>query len=346
MSDFRDPIIGPGSLNPSLRFRVPTADGVRSGRSWAIASANGGTGRSTLAAMLGSRLVHSGFTTCIVDADWTSPMMSSMVGLPAGSTSSIWRTDEPLQVERSPAHQDLSLLVGASPSTSSPSMLQCSQLHERLSALPHKQLVLDLPAGCHDAALDLWLGADFPLLLAVPERLPLEATARLLARVFARQALPMLSKHLGTDEARALLDTAWNECAGRTGTWMRTVARLAGLDPDELSAQVGSKPIHLVLNRLRRADDIDVGHALVTAAGHGLGIDLRFRAALPYQDEGWIGARRLSASLHSVSDSNANPLKEEVDELLERMSSDTEVPQPGSWRWNLQGDSMPRTAEP
>jgi hypothetical protein len=28
------------------------------------------------------------------------------------------------------------------------------------------------------------------------------------------------------------------------------------------------------------------------------------------------------------------------------MSSDTEVPQPGSWRWKLQGDSMPRTAEP
>ena len=346
MSDFRDPIIAPGSLNPSLRFRVPTENGVRSGRSWAIASASGGAGRSTLAAMLGARLVHSGFTTCLVDADWTSPMMASMVGLPAGSTSSIWGADEPLEVERSPAHQDLSLVVGASPSTSSPSTLQCSQLHERLAALPHKQVVLDLPAGCHDAALDLWLGSDFPLLVAVPERLPLEATGRLLARVFARQALPILSRHLGAEEAGELLDAAWNECAGRTGTWMRTVARLAVLDVNELSTEIGSKPIHLVLNRLRRAEDIDVGHALVTAAGHGLGIDLRFRAALPYQAEGWIGARRLSASLDSISDSNSTPLKAEVDELLERMSSDTEVPQPGSWRWKLQGDSMPRTAEP
>lgn len=346
MSDFRDSIIAPGSLNPSLRFRVPTEDGVRSGRSWAVASASGGAGRSTLATMLGSRLVHGGFTTCIVDADWTSPMMASMVGLPAGSTSSIWQADEPLQVERSPAHQDLSVLVGGSPSTSSPSLIQCAQLHQRLTALPHKQVVLDLPSGCHDAALDLWLGSDFPLLVAVPERLPLEATGRLLARVFARQALPMLNQHLGPDEANKLLDAAWSECAGRTGTWMRTVARLADIDASELSAQIGRKPIHLVLNRLRRAEDIDVGHALVTAAGHGLGIDLRFRAALPYQAEGWIGARRLSASLQSVSESNYNPLKEEVDELLERMSSDTEVPQPGSRRWNLQGDSMARTAEP
>jgi len=333
-------------LNPSLRFRVPTENGERSGRSWAIASASGGAGRSTLAAMLGSRLVNSGFTTCIVDADWTSPMMGPMLGLPAGSTSSIWQTDEPLRAERSPAHQDLSLVVGASPATGSPSAQQCGQLLSRLQALPQKQLILDLPAGCHDAALDLWLGSDFPMLVVVPERLPLEATARLLARVFARQAFPILSEHLGESGAQELLDTAWTECVGRTGTWMRTVARLAGLQPELFIKSVASKPIHLVLNRLRRAEDIDVGHALVTASGHGLGIDLRFRAALPYQDEGWIGARRLSASLDPVAGSSSALLKEEVDELLERMSSETEVPQPGSWRWNLQGDSMSRSAEP
>lgn len=346
MSDFRGPVIAPGSLNPSLRFRVPTEAGERSGRTWAIASASGGAGRSTLSAMLGSRLVNSGFTTCIVDADWTSPMMAPMLGLPAGSTSSIWQADSPLHVERSPAHQDLSLVVGASPSTNSPSSVQCGQLLERIKELPHKQIVLDLPSGCHDNALDLWLGSDFPILVIVPERLPLEATARLLARVFARHAFPTLSEQLGPDEARALLDTAWNECLGRTGTWMRTVARMAQLHPDDLADKVSNRPIHLVLNRLRRAEDIDVGHALVTAAGHGLGLDLRFRAALPYQDEGWIGARRLSASLDPVVGGNSALLKEEVDELLERMSSDTEVPQPGSWRWNLQGDSLSRSAEP
>ncbi len=346
MSDFRGPVIAPGGLNPSLRFRVPTENGERSGRSWAMASASGGAGRSTLAVMLGSRLVNSGFTTCIVDADWTSPMMAPMLGLPAASTSSIWQADKPLQAERSPAHQDLSLVVGASPSTSSPSALQCDRLLERLQALPHKQFVLDLPAGCHDDGLDLWLRSDFPMLLVVPERLPLEATARLLARVFARRAFPVLSEHVGADEARELLDTAWSECVGRTGTWMRTVARLAGLHPEQFAENVSGKPIHLVLNRLRRTEDIDIGHALVTAAGHGLGIDLRFRAALPYQDEGWIGARRLSVSLDPAAGSSSALLKEEVDELLERMSSDTEVPQPGSWRWNLQGDSVSRSVEP
>ena len=346
VSDYKGPVIAPGCLNPSLRFRVPTQAGERSGRTWAVASASGGAGRSTLAALLGAQLVQSGFTTCVVDADWTSPMLAPMFGLPAGTTSSLWQADQPLQAERSPAHQDLSLLAGAAPSASSPSSAECGRLLERLHSLPHKQIVLDLPSGCHETALDLWLGCDFPLLVVIPERLPLEATARLLARVFARRALPTLSAHLGARQAAALLDTAWTECLGRTGTWMRTVARLSGFPAEELAAAVSSKPIQLVLNRLRRAEDVDVGHALVTAAGHGLGIDLRFRAALPHQEGGWIGARRLSPTLAASANGNSTLLREAVDEFLERMSSDTEVPQPGSWRWNLQGGSMSQAAEP
>jgi len=330
-------------LNPSLRFRVPRPDGSeRSGRTWALASGSGGVGRSTLTAVIGSRLVHSGFSTCVVDADWSGPMLASMLELPATGDSSLWRTDRPLHPERAPAHQDLAVLAGAPPTSANPSSGDCATLHERLGDLPYKQLVMDLPSGSHDAALDLWLGSDFPLLVAIPERLPLEATARLLARVFARRALPWLADRFGAEDAQLLLNEAWQDCAGRTGTWMRTVALLAQVPLEELAAHVGQRPLHLILNRVRRADDVDVGHALVTAAGHGLGIDLRFRAVVPYQDEGWIRARRLSTRLPGMTTAL---LEDEVDELLERMSSDTEVPQPGSWRWNLQSASAPRAAE-
>ena len=105
------------------------------------------------------------------------------------------------------------------------------------------------------------------------------SSARLLARVFARKAEPWLARRVGASKARSLLSEAWDRCAGRTGTWMRSVAQLAEVDPAELAACAGRSPVYLVLNRARRGDDVDVGHALVTAAGHGLGIDLRFRAA-------------------------------------------------------------------
>jgi MinD-like ATPase involved in chromosome partitioning or flagellar assembly len=270
-------------------------------------------------------------------------MLGSMLELPSTTDSHLWQTDCPLTPEGSPTHQDLSVLAGSPPGSANPSVEDCAMLHERLRELPHKQVVLDLPSGSHDAALDLWLGSDFPLLVAIPERLPLEATAKLLARVFARRAAPWLAEKFGPSDANLLLAEAWDSCAGRTGTWMRTVARLTELPVEDLAAHVGHHPIHLVLNRVRRADDVDVGHALVTAAGHGLGIDLRFRAVIPYQDEGWIRARRLSTRLPGMTTAL---LEDEVDEFLERMSSDTEVPQPGSWRWNLQGTPVSRAAEP
>ncbi len=272
--------------------------------------------------------------------------MTPLLGLPGGEGSNFWCEDLPLQWEQAPHHQDLSILRGAPPAMASPSREQCLRLLERLYELPHKQLVLDLPAGVHDSALELWLKTDFPVLLAIPERLPLEATARLLARVFALQATPWLQQRLGLEQSRAVLNQAWRECLGRTGTWMRTVARLAQLEADELAAHVGSKPIHLVLNRLRCAEDVDIGHALVTAAGHGLGLDLRFRAALPFHEEGWIGARRPTGAGNWLSGGNSCLFTEEIDEFLERMSNEAEVPQPGSWRWQLRNEPLSRTAEP
>lgn len=253
-----------------------------------------------------------------------------MLDVPASSGSSPWANSD-LLPERSPAHAELRVVPGASPVDGDPSRRACKALLNRIDSLTDDRVVLDLPAGTHDAALDLWLAADHPLLVAVPERLPLEATARLLARVFARLVSPWLARQLGADAARQVLAEAWDRCAGRTGTWMRSVARVADIDPDELARRAGRKQIYLVLNRVRRGDDIDVGHALVTAAGHGLGLDLRFRAVLPHEDQGWIRARRTGGATPGQRDL----LGDEVDDLLDRMEENVDVPAPGDWRWSL-----------
>ena len=305
------------------------SSGFGSTRLWALASGSGGVGRSTLAAVIGAQLVHRGQRVCLVDADWSSPLLAAMLDVGAQCPGSLW-TSGPVQSVRSCEHQDLHVASGGSPLAASPSRQQCQDLLPRLRALPQDEAVVDLPSGNHDAALDLWLSADHPLLVAVPERLPLEATARLLARVFSRIIGPWLTRKLGHHRAQEVLAEGWDQCAGRTGTWMRTVARLAGVAAEELAEQAGTRPIHLILNRVRRADDIDVGHALVTAAGHGLGLDLRFRAVIPFEDEGWIRARRLSIRLPGIATS---VLSMEIDDLLDRIDTDSEVPTPSRGPW-------------
>jgi len=249
-----------------------------------------------------------------------------------GGTANPW-SSEVLEPRRSAAHSHLRVVGGGPPVSSDPSRRAGRRLREQIDGLAANQVVMDLPSGTSDVAMDLWLSADFPVLVTVPERLPLEATARLLARVFARKAEPWLARRVGASKARSLLSEAWDRCAGRTGTWMRSVAQLAEVDPAELAACAGRSPVYLVLNRARRGDDVDVGHALVTAAGHGLGIDLRFRAVLPEDDEGWIRARRNQGGAPGQP---GHLLAGEIDEFLDRMASGVDVAQPGDWRGSLQ----------
>ena len=193
-------MVTPGERTPLVRLGGSKPRGSL-GRTWAIASGSGGVGRSTVAAVLGSRLVFRGHTVCLVDADWTGPSLASLLDVPEGSGCSPWSGAD-LKPERSAEHADLRVLRGASPLAGDPSRRDCSRLLEGLAELEETGLVLDLPGGTHDGALDLWLAADQPMLVAVPERLPLEATARLLARVFARLATPWLARKLGADARR------------------------------------------------------------------------------------------------------------------------------------------------
>jgi MinD-like ATPase involved in chromosome partitioning or flagellar assembly len=322
----RAPVITPGERVPIARPR-PRAGATD--RVWALASGSGGVGRSTLAAVLGARLVRRGHTVCLVDADWTGPGLAPMVDVNDVARSP-WSL--PLEPLTTPGHSDLRVVPGPLPMDRDPTRADCRRLLETLRGLPDGRVVLDLPSGTSDPALDLWLAADVPMLVATPERLPLEATARLLARVFGRVVSPWLARRLGAAEARRVLAEAWERCGGRTGSWLRAVSRLSGLAAEQLEERAGRQTIHLALNRVRRGDDVDVGHALVTAARNGLGLDLRFRAVIPFEDDGWIRARRTASAAAGLQE---DLLGAEVDDLLDRMEMDTDVPSRGDWRWSL-----------
>ena len=326
MNRLRPPVITPGQRLPIARPRPHAGEPARV---WALGSGSGGVGRSTLAAVLGARLVRRGHTVCLTDADWTGPGLAPMVDVNSVARSP-WR--RPLDPIPTPSHADLRVVPGPLPTDRDPSRADCRRLLDALRELPDARIVLDLPSGTCDPALDLWLGADVPVLVATPERLPLEATARLLARVFARLIGPWLSRRLGAHEARRMLAEAWERCGGRTGSWLRAVARLSGLPAERLEERASRQTVHLVLNRVRRGDDVDVGHALVTAARSGLGLDLRFRAVIPFEEDGWIRARRTTLAAAGVQE---DLLGAEVDDLLDRMEMDTDVPSRGDWRWSL-----------
>jgi MinD-like ATPase involved in chromosome partitioning or flagellar assembly len=319
------PVIRPGDRQPLSALRAPSGGG---GRVWAMASGSGGVGRTTLAGVLASRMVRQGHRVCAVDGDWTAPGLAGLLGVHATGPGA-W---EGGATARSREHGELQVLGAGAPLEGDPGRPAGRSLRAHLASLQAERVVLDLPAGGSAVALDLWLAADVPLLVTAPERLPVEATGRLLARVFARRVTPWLARRLGSDRAREALRTAWTACEGRPAGWLRAVAREAAVNAGDLAARAGKTPIYLVLNRARRGDDVDVGHALVRAGRDGLGLDLRFRAVLPFEDDGWIQARRPGAATAGAADL----LGMEVDDLLRRMARDEDVAAAGDWKWSLQ----------
>jgi len=293
-------------------------------------SAAGGVGRTTLTAVLGGRLLHRGRGVCLVDSDWSGPVLSSLLG---GGGDALHRWQGPLDARPTREHDDLLLVTGPSPLLGEPDASERRSLCAAIDCLDVDDALIDLPAGGSDAAVELWLDTDRPVLVAVPERRPLDATTRLLCRVSMRMVMPLLSRSAGAERAKELLRDAWLACEGRTGRWLPTLARLSGVDVDSLTAQAASVPLHLVLNRVRRGDDVDVGHSLVRAARDGLGLDLHFRGVVPHEDDAWIRARRTTPALPGHS---TDLLGLEVDDFLERMEAAVDVPPPGNWQWSLQ----------
>jgi MinD-like ATPase involved in chromosome partitioning or flagellar assembly len=275
--------------------------------------------------------LRRGYAVCLVDADASGPSLAALLDVEGGGLESPWKGGS-LSVRRSSIHAQLTVVAGGPPTGSDPSRSAVKRLRKSIEGLDADAVVIDLPAGTSDVAMDMWLAADSPVLITVPERMPLEATARLLARVFARRAEPWLARRFGAARARDCLAQGWDLCAARPGTWMRSVASVAGVDAEDLANCGSNKPIHLVLNRARRGDDVDVGHALVTAAGHGLGIDLKFRAVLPEDDESWIRARR---NRGVAPGQPGDLLSDEVDDFLRRMELGQDIAQPGDWRAGL-----------
>lgn len=330
MSRLRVPVITPKDRRVvgDLRAAGPLGDEQAL---WAVASGSGGVGRSTVAALLAAGLVRRGRTVCLVDADWTGPTLAPLLDVAAPLRGDPWSNTEPEAVVTA-LHDDLLLLPGVGPLTGDPSRRACRRLVSRLRARGEERVVVDLPAGTTDRALDLWLASDVPVLVAVPERIPLEATFRLLARVFARLVRPWLDRKLGREAAGAALDEGWQRAGGRAGTWMRAVARAANLVPDEIAEAVGRRPLYVVLNRVRRGDDVDVGHALVTAAGHGLGLDVRFRGVISEDEDGWIRARRAAGA---KGPGFSECLSADVHELIDRIVRNAEVAPPGDLLWDL-----------
>ena len=188
----------------------------------------------------------------------------------------------------------LSLISGAADLLSAANIkhVQKVRVMNHVRSLEVDVVLIDLGAGTSFNSLDFFLMSDVSILAVVPEPTSIENGYR-----FIKSALYRRLRTLAASEAvRQRVDVALDP---RNAEGIRTpldlLARVEQDDreaADELRRGVAAFQPHFVVNEVRDASDVAIGHQLVAACGRHLGLRASYAGFVHHDDAVWQAVRR------------------------------------------------------
>lgn len=263
----------------------------------AFSGGRGGIGRSVLAANIGVYLAQLGKRVVLVDADLGGASQHTLLGLdrPLRSiTQAIDRqADHLVELIVDTPIPGLHLLPGASDRFGVANLrpTQKERLLHQFRSIDADYVLLDVGAGTSFNVLDLFLIADFGVLLTIAEPTAVEAVYRFIKSAVIR----LVRREVGRQ-------TQWPQILEET------VSRLGGL-PSPLAlrdALVDSSPPladlveaarqrlkpRLVVNKTKVRTDYDLGSSMRTLVAHYLGVSMEYIGSIESDDAVWLAVRK------------------------------------------------------
>jgi len=267
------------------------------GRTVAFAGGRGGIGRSLLAANIGVYLAQVGKRVVLVDADLGGASQHTILGIDRPETSLAQVIDR--QAEHlseliiDTTVPGLRLLSGAGDRFGVANLrpTQKERLLQQLKRIDADYVLLDVGGGTTFNVLDLFLVADFGVLVAVPEPSSVEATYRFIKSAVIR----LVRRDVGRQ-------TQWPQVLDETAT------RLGGLpSPVELheALEGPAAPLadlveealsrldaRLIINRVETRKDLELGRDMKSIAEERLGVALDYLGHVEDDDAVGFAARK------------------------------------------------------
>lgn len=258
----------------------------------ALGGGKGGAGRSTLTAELGRALARADQKVLLVDFEGHHRALSTLLELEMDTVKSRRMGRGMLTSSRPSLLADvisnngrLSLL--ALHGGEAAQDVSGKEIARWLRQAEADWVLVDLPAHHHDLWNQLFLSADVPMLVVLPEPVGVRAATRFLQGCL-RIAVKMHPE--AHPEREGLLARMDQE--GPSGYWDNLA-----VDPhsQELLEEVTSRmSVALVLNQVREPNEAEQAYALAHAWGIALGLWPRVQPSIPYEDRKWFYARRLA----------------------------------------------------
>ena len=265
---------------------------------WSVGGGKGGIGKSLLTASLGWQLARMGKRVVLVDADLGGANLHTCLGLATPERSlgdfiqrRVERIEDVLVDTSVPG---LRLVSGASDFLGAANIKHPQKVRvlNKVRSLDVDIVLLDLGAGTSFNIIDFFLISDLALLTVVPEPTSIENGYRFIKSALYRR----LRGAADRESIREIVDSALDpKNAQGIRTPVNLIARVEKEDRDVAEAMrremAAFKP-RFIVNQVRSAGDVTVGHQLVSACVRHLGVRASYAGFVHYDDAVWQSVRR------------------------------------------------------
>ncbi len=277
----------------------------RTGEIWAIGGGKGGSGKTFITSNMGTYLANKGKKVTLIDADFGGANLHTFIGTrrPQYSLSNFFSKKTSLEenIIRTPI-DNLGLLVGDIHSLS-PDNIQSEQrieLYRQIINLNSEYILMDIGAGSHRDTIDTFLIANRMIAVFEPNVASIENMYQ-----FARNALYRKLKWTLKPLMTPDILKYFRGRDGKTGLLIRNIRELMEYlrDIPELSETIEREvelfQIYLILNKIRTAQDIELGSTVKSFLIKYLSIKAKYVGFIEYDDAVWKSVRERKVLLQA-----------------------------------------------
>jgi len=290
----------------------------------ALASGRGGTGRSLLAANIAVYLAQAAKKVVALDVDPAGGPLHQLLGAtrPARGFGELLRGKatglSELIADTPIAGVGLIAGEGGAFGAARPRMTAKVTL-AAIAALDVDYVVIDLGPADSTLTLDLWLAADIPILVSIPDPASIEATYRFAKSAFVRR----VRTTRGID--RLIPNVAGPPLAALD--IYRSIKESGG-PAERLAQEIRRYRPTFIMNQTRTLPDQKLGGFMATAARRRLGHSLEYLGHVESDETVWLAARRRRSLIAEYPDGKASKNIERLGRRLLSLDGERERDRP------------------
>lgn len=255
---------------------------------WAVGGGKGGTGKSFISANL-SLLLSSDLDVTAIDADLGSPNLHTFLGIKNRELTLadfLYRRLQLEQVASHTGHRHLRVISGSNESLGLGDLehFRKKRLLRQIHDLKSSITLLDLAAGTSFNCIDFFVLADTGILVINPDPASVEN-----AYQFIRAAtLRLLENAIRKSGIARLLDPvlqARREARTSISGWLELIDKEDPSSAHQLASVLAQFTPCLIVNKVRKDDDIVLGRCVADVAKKFLAVQLNFVGGVPYDED-------------------------------------------------------------